>query len=707
MKLLIISDSPAIQSGLARVTREIAQRFHEDEFEVTVLGWFDLHGPLDRNFDFPIIHAVKHLPETWAPAIAQIQPDVILAIGDPWDFKWLAGQRAGAAWRLVGYLNIESSPLPLACESILDAFDVLVTTSQFGAETIGRKGVRAVHHGVDMATFRNMGSRRGQFCGRELAETFVVLLNGQNTARKNYPTAIAGFLAFAEGKEDVILYANTAFNPAADEHPGPDLRQSVILLGGSDDPRVTYNAENRGPLDTVGDEQLNRIYNLATVLLVTSWAEGFCLPVLEAMACGVVPVAPMDYSMPELLAEGRGYLYPVAARLENNYGMLVAAVSARDVAAELERAYQDWRRDRTAFDERRLRGIRFARSKGWRATYEGLKAAMTEWQPGKVATGQRVHAQTRLAGRAASARHPGAFGVLKLGGLGDLLQTTPILAAAAAKTGRKAVVFTNQPAPVFEENPDVLEVVAIPSMPQQVALESLGDAFEVFYDLRYVSWAYGAEKPSAFAETHRWFYDHWTASIPRLHTLGMHSTAVMGESLGFDLESIRPIYKPRQKCALPETPYLTVATGVGVMGGLKRWPAESWARFAESIRRPLVQVGGPEDEPVPGAIDHRGASLPETAWLIEQSEMLVAVEGGMVHLAAAVGARATVIFGPTPTAPFLYGGHVAVTVPRCTPCWGSEPNWSAETCAIGDSSCRNFPNPDAVIDRVRTGIYGD
>jgi ADP-heptose:LPS heptosyltransferase len=86
--------------------------------------------------------------------------------------------------------------------------------------------------------------------------------------------------------------------------------------------------------------------------------------------------------------------------------------------------------------------------------------------------------------------------------------------------------------------------------------------------------------------------------------------------------------------------------------------------------------------------------------------MLVAVEGGMVHLAAATHTPATVIFGPTPVDSFLYPGHWAAAAPRCTPCFGAEPNWSQGRCALGELACRNFPAPESVFEKVR-GVLHD
>lgn len=53
----------------------------------------------------------------------------------------------------------------------------------------------------------------------------------------------------------------------------------------------------------IQDDQLPAVYNLATVLAATSFYEGFGLPILEAMACGTVPIASNCSSFPEVMGE--------------------------------------------------------------------------------------------------------------------------------------------------------------------------------------------------------------------------------------------------------------------------------------------------------------------------------------------------------------------------------------------------------------------
>jgi len=58
----------------------------------------------------------------------------------------------------------------------------------------------------------------------------------------------------------------------------------------------------------VPDEDLVKIYNLATVYCQPSFYEGFGLPVLEAMACGVPVIAAKTQALIEI-AEGKAYFF--------------------------------------------------------------------------------------------------------------------------------------------------------------------------------------------------------------------------------------------------------------------------------------------------------------------------------------------------------------------------------------------------------------
>ena len=63
-------------------------------------------------------------------------------------------------------------------------------------------------------------------------------------------------------------------------------------------------------LGFVSDADLVAIYNLATICCLPSFAEGFGLSVLEAMACGTPVACSATYSLPEIAGEAAVYFDP-------------------------------------------------------------------------------------------------------------------------------------------------------------------------------------------------------------------------------------------------------------------------------------------------------------------------------------------------------------------------------------------------------------
>jgi glycosyltransferase involved in cell wall biosynthesis len=55
--------------------------------------------------------------------------------------------------------------------------------------------------------------------------------------------------------------------------------------------------------ENVEDNDLPAVYNLASVLVLPSFYEGFGFPALEAMACGTVPIVSNRSSLPEVVGE--------------------------------------------------------------------------------------------------------------------------------------------------------------------------------------------------------------------------------------------------------------------------------------------------------------------------------------------------------------------------------------------------------------------
>jgi heptosyltransferase-1 len=114
---------------------------------------------------------------------------------------------------------------------------------------------------------------------------------------------------------------------------------------------------------------------------------------------------------------------------------------------------------------------------------------------------------------------------------------------------------------------------------------------------------------------------------------------------------------------LPDTPFALASPSAGWTS--KQWPLENYARLAEMLRdkldMPLVVNGAPGSLPaVTGAIRHESG----IAGLIDatrRAALVVGVDSGPLHLAAALNKAGVAIFGPTdPVRNGPYGGDFQV-----------------------------------------------
>lgn len=146
----------------------------------------------------------------------------------------------------------------------------------------------------------------------------------------------------------------------------------------------------------------------------------------------------------------------------------------------------------------------------------------------------------------------------------------------------------------------------------------------------------------------------------------------------------------------------------GARWGTKRWPLASWQALAASLRaegRPVWAIGGPEDAELCLAIGaDRALTEAPLAPLVNTLAGFAAVVGGdtgLVHLAAAAGLPALLLFGPTAAGRHPMRPHfVPLSVPNlaCRPCSAHGPAW----CPLGHHRCMTDLSPSV----VRDGLHG-
>jgi glycosyltransferase involved in cell wall biosynthesis len=152
-----------------------------------------------------------------------------------------------------------------------------MTISSWNRDRLGELGLNAVliPPGIDLENFRPLPdvARR----------TDMVLALGRTNPLKNLPLTIAAWRGLPEPRPELCLFG---IEPELAGEPG-----------------VRY-------VTSPSDEEVNRLFNEATVFLQTSSHEGFCLPALESMATGGAVVCTDAHGNRDFCTDGENCLMP-------------------------------------------------------------------------------------------------------------------------------------------------------------------------------------------------------------------------------------------------------------------------------------------------------------------------------------------------------------------------------------------------------------
>ncbi|NCC32724.1 MAG: glycosyltransferase family 1 protein [Chloroflexia bacterium] len=200
----------------------------------------------------------------------------------------------------IGFTMLEVDRLPAAWVAQANLMDEVWTPTAWGAAMFRESGVtRPVHVvplGVDLATFRPAPARE------RLAERTIFLAVFEWGRRKGWDLLLSAYRAAFRPDDPVLLLLKLdcrtpATNPLRELHAA--LPAPAPPVG------ILYNRALTAP-------QLAELYQSADCFVLPSRGEGWCMPALEAMACGV-PAIVTDWSgSTAFLTETCGY--PLAVR---------------------------------------------------------------------------------------------------------------------------------------------------------------------------------------------------------------------------------------------------------------------------------------------------------------------------------------------------------------------------------------------------------
>ncbi len=342
LTLLWISDSPHFPTGFGRTSGEILKRLSDvPDFDAHCLAIGGTPSLLHHEEgDYTVWHHPDPRPSKGSvmEIVRSVQPDVVVTLSNIWSAGYMEEitDETGVKW--VGYFPVDAGPLPAYFASVLERMDARVTTSSFSADVFRRSyphlDVRIIRHGVDAGIFRPGSPADGKPRLRNGDPAFVIGCVARNQPRKGLPTLVKAFSTFARSHPDAMLHLHT--DPWDEE--GWMLGELLSRHGVEDRTSFTQAMLR---YESVDDEELRDIYRSFDVFALPTMGEGFGLPILEAMACGVPVAATEGIAVSEMVG-GRGELIQIISTLTvPPHNFEAGLVDADKLASALERLYEN------------------------------------------------------------------------------------------------------------------------------------------------------------------------------------------------------------------------------------------------------------------------------------------------------------------------------------------------------------------------------
>jgi ADP-heptose:LPS heptosyltransferase/ubiquinone/menaquinone biosynthesis C-methylase UbiE len=291
--------------------------------------------------------------------------------------------------------------------------------------------------------------------------------------------------------------------------------------------------------------------------------------------------------------------------------------------------------------------------------------------------------------------------MVRLGGLGDSL----ILGAHAKAVKKKypnsqISLYIREKNDLLTDLPHVARTVCCGNVNWKHLVDGLikEKRYDLIFDNRYITKVYFkdlekmaepfkkdcAEYDRHFAK-YREYYDGWIASNKNIEKLGCSTFELFYRSTGLeggedDLQIVLAREHFKITKLIEDTPYVTVHNGSDQARQTKCYPTKNWIDVVIGLKKrgfKVIQLGNTYEDTIEGASNLCGmTSIFETAALIKKAQFHVDSEGGLVHVARAVGTRSVVVFGPTPIKCFAYDSNVNIESPeKCKGCWWTTEMW--------------------------------
>lgn len=336
LRIIWCGDAVA-STGFSKCTHAACDYLHSQGHEIIVLG-INYYGQ-DHSYPYaiypchnPLDGALGYTGEDRLPQfIVRYQPDVVIILQDPWNIKGYLDRidtyieavgrvdELPANFKmpiLITWLAVDARNQKSGVE--LNRLDHVVTWTQFGIDELVQGGYHGASSiigcGVDTGTYKPLDK---QTCRQKhlpkgvLQDAFIVGVVGRNQMRKRLDLTIQYFSEWVHqyDVQDAWLFLHVG--PTGDDYCDILSLAKFYKITG----RVIMSVPQMGHGHS--EETMAEVYNCFDIYMTTTQGEGWGLPALESMACGIPAIAP-DWSGLGEWAKDAAILVPCSSTALNN-----------------------------------------------------------------------------------------------------------------------------------------------------------------------------------------------------------------------------------------------------------------------------------------------------------------------------------------------------------------------------------------------------
>ena len=354
LKILWHSAPAFFHSGYATQTRGFVTRLIQAGHEVNIVSALssqDLPGMTWQGIPHLPGGSMKHGVEGVLEWARRLKPDLVITLFDVWSFPTQLGlelKALGVDWMPI--VPIDTDPVHPYTMAVLENASYPTAMSLFGLKQMKplkkKKGVKKVQylpHGVETKIFTPVENDKSAVGGKGKFVVGVVAANLESHDRKGLVPTFKAFAKFHKKHKNSVLYFHGELTRSED---GVDLEWLSHELG-----IKPHMIDRWVRWAMVDDHKMAELYNAFDVFMLLTRGEGFCIPLIEAQACGT-PVIVTDYTAPQDLV-GAGWKIPIVGKIPTLHRGYWAEPDVDAAVDALEEAYQMWSRKETVTDKAR------------------------------------------------------------------------------------------------------------------------------------------------------------------------------------------------------------------------------------------------------------------------------------------------------------------------------------------------------------------